>query len=94
MEIPDSLQHKLDLYRSNGRLVHADKDLFGDVSWLQVMHGQGIRAKGHHPFADVRPAAEVAEFLGDVEKVVRKCVDFMPTHADFIRQYCAAPSPY
>lgn len=92
MEIPDTLQHKLDLYRSNGRLVHADKDLFGDVSWLQVMHGQGIRANGHHPFADVRPASEVAEFLGDVQRVVQKCVDFMPTHADFIRQYCAVPA--
>jgi tryptophan halogenase len=94
MEIPDTLQHKIDLYRSNGRLTHADKDLFGDFSWLQVMHGQGIRPRGHHPFADVRPASEVAEFLGDVERVVQKCVDFMPTHADFIRQYCAAPSPY
>jgi tryptophan halogenase len=92
MEIPDTLQHKLDLYRSNGRLTHADKDLFGDVSWLQVMHGQRIRANGHHPFADVRPASEVAEFLGDVEKVVQKCVDFMPSHADFIRKYCAAPA--
>ena len=90
MAIPDSLQHKIDLYRSNGRLVHAELDLFGEVSWLQVLHGQRIRAQGYHPFADVRPASEVAEFLGDVEKVIQKCVDFMPTHAEFIRQHCAA----
>jgi len=77
MEIPDSLQHKMDLYRSNGRLFHAEQDLFGDLSWLQVMHGQRIQANGHHPLADVRPASEVAEFLGDVEKVVQKCVDYM-----------------
>jgi hypothetical protein len=31
----------------------------------------------------------VAEFLGNVETVVQKCVDYMPTHAEFIRQYCA-----
>lgn len=91
MAIPDSLQHKIDLYRSNGRLVNAEKDLFGVVSWLQVMHGQHIRANGHHPFADVRPGAEVAEFLGDVERVVQKCVDFMPSHADYVRQYCGVP---
>jgi tryptophan halogenase len=90
MEIPDSLQHKLELYRSNGRLFHAEQDLFGPVSWLQVMHGQRVQARGHHPFADARPASEVAEFLGNVETVVRKCVDFMPTHAEFIRQHCAA----
>ncbi|MES2016040.1 MAG: tryptophan halogenase family protein [Pseudomonadota bacterium] len=90
MDIPDTLQHKMDLYRSNGRLQHAENDLFGVASWLQVMHGQRVRAKGYHPFADVRPASEVAEFLGDVETVIQKCVDYMPTHADFIRQYCAA----
>ncbi|HEU4376804.1 MAG TPA: tryptophan halogenase family protein, partial [Telluria sp.] len=90
MQIPDSLQHKIDLYRANGRLFHAEQDLFSEMSWLQVMHGQRIRANGHHPFADVRPASEVTEFLGDVEKVVQKCVDYMPTHADFVRQYCAA----
>ena len=90
MEIPDSLRHKMDLYRSNGRLFHAEYDLFGEVSWLQVMQGQRIQAQGYHPFADVRPASEVAEFLGDVERVTQKCVDFMPSHAEFIRRYCAA----
>jgi tryptophan halogenase len=90
MEIPDTLQHKIDLYRSNGRLSRSEKDLFGDVSWLQVFEGQGIHAQGYHPLADARPASEVAEFLGDVEKVVQKCVDYMPSHADFVRQYCAA----
>lgn len=85
MDIPDSLQQKVDLYRSNGRLFNSEMDLFGEVSWLQVLHGQRIEANGYHPFADVRPAAEVAEFLGNVEKVVQKCVDFMPSHADFIR---------
>ena len=52
------------------------------------MQGQRIEARGHHPFADVRPASEVAEFLGDVQRVVQKCVDYMPTHADYVRQFC------
>ncbi|MCX7239976.1 MAG: tryptophan 7-halogenase [Burkholderiales bacterium] len=90
MEIPETLQHKIDLFRSNGRLVHSERDLFGDVSWLQVLNGQRIRAKGYHPFADQRPETEVMEFLSDVQNVVRKCVDFMPTHADFIEKNCAA----
>ncbi|MEI6802644.1 MAG: tryptophan halogenase family protein [Burkholderiales bacterium] len=90
MEIPETLQHKIDLFRSNGRLVHSERDLFGDVSWLQVLNGQRIRAKGYHPFADQRPETEVMEFLADVQNVVRKCVDFMPTHADFIEKNCAA----
>ena len=89
MEIPESLQHKIELFRSHGRLVHAERDLFGDVSWLQVMIGQRIRPRGYHPFAQQRPESEIMEFLGDVQSVVKKCVDFMPTHAEFIEKNCA-----
>lgn len=92
MDIPDTLQHKMDLYRSNGRLFHAEKDLFGEVSWLQVMEGQRIHANSYHPFADNRPKEEVMEFLANVENVTQKCVDAMPTHADFIKNNCAAVS--
>ncbi|MEK0416344.1 MAG: hypothetical protein RI949_350 [Pseudomonadota bacterium] len=28
--------------------------------------------------------------LNDVQRVIAKCVDFMPTQADFIAQHCAA----
>lgn len=30
------------------------------------------------------------EFLNDIERVIGKCVDVMPTHAEFIAQHCAA----
>jgi tryptophan halogenase len=90
MAIPDSLQHRLDLYRSNGRIFRKNDELFGVFSWLQVMHGQRVRAGGHHPLADLRPSEEVAAFLADVERVVGKCVEAMPTHAAFIAGHCAA----
>lgn len=90
MDIPDTLQHKLDLYCSNGRINQSDGDLFGPLSWLQVMHGQGIRARSYHPFANFRPEEEVNEFLANVETVTRRCVDVMPTHAEFIARHCAA----
>jgi tryptophan halogenase len=89
MDIPDTLRHKMDLYRSNGRIFLAANDIFGEVSWLQVMHGQRVRAKGYHPFADLRSKEDVAEFLGNVETVVRKCVDVMPMHAEFVAAHCA-----
>jgi tryptophan halogenase len=90
MEIPDTLQHKLDLYRSSGRINHAEGDLFAPVSWLHVMNGQGIRANGYHPFVNLRPEAEVSEFLTNVETVTRSCVEIMPTHAEFIARHLPA----
>ena len=90
MPIPASLQHRIELYRSNGRIVRKGLELFAEMSWLQVMHGQGIRANGYHPMADLHTSEEVDEFLTDVETVVGKCVAAMPTQAEFIAANCAA----
>ena len=90
MSIPDTLQHKLDLYEGNARIFRVGNELFGEPSWLQVMHGQRVRAQGYHPFADLLPKEVVSEFVGDVERVIQKCVVAMPTHADFVAAHCAA----
>jgi tryptophan halogenase len=90
MEIPATLQHKIDLYRSNARYFREDNELFGELSWVQVLEGQRIRAGGYHPFADLRSDDDVRAFLADTRRVISKCVDVMPTHADFIAQHCAA----
>jgi tryptophan halogenase len=90
MAIPDSLQHRLDLYRSNGRIFRKNEELFAEVSWLQVMHGQRVRANGYHPMADLHSSDEVSAFLADIERVVGKCVEAMPSQAEFIAAHCAA----
>ena len=93
MEIPASLQRRMDLYRSNGRIFRHGEELFTEISWLQVMHGQGLRAQGYHPVVDQRTPGEIAAFLADVRAVIRNCVDVMPLHADFIAAHCAAGAP-
>jgi len=90
MEIPDSLQRKMDLFASNGRIYREQDELFTEMSWLQVMVGQGIIPRGYHPFADLRPEAEVHAYLQNVEQVIGRCVGAMPTHADFIAAHCKA----
>jgi len=90
MEVPATLQHKIELYRSNGRFFREDNELFGELSWVQVMEGQRIHSQGYHPFADLRSADDVRAFLTDTQRVISACVDTMPEHAAFIAQYCAS----
>lgn len=92
MSIPDTLREKMDLYRSRGRIVRIDNELFSEVGWLQVLHGQGIEANGHHPLADLLDESEVTDYLGDIAGVIGKCVSRMPQQAAFIAEHCAAPA--
>ena len=89
MEIPDSLQRRIDLFRGNGRVFREANEMFAEVSWLQVMHGQRIAPAGYHPLVDVYPEEKIAGFLGNVRDVIGKCVEAMPTHEAFIARHCA-----
>lgn len=91
MDIPQTLQDKMDLYSSNGRVFREGAELFAELSWVQVMNGQGIRPEGYHPLVDLRSEEEIRTFLGDIETVIKKCVDVMPTHEEYIAAHCAAP---
>lgn len=90
MDIPDTLQRKIDLFAANGRIFREDEELFAEESWIQVLIGQGIIPKGYDPLVDIRSKAQVAQYLGNITSVIRKCVDVMPTHAEFISKYCPA----
>jgi tryptophan halogenase len=90
MDIPDTLQAKLDLWRASGRIVRHGDELFSEVGWLQLLHGQGIRPAGHHPLADALPEAEIDDYLNDIRAVIQRCVVQMPTHADYIAAHCAS----
>jgi tryptophan 7-halogenase len=91
MSVPDSLTQKIEQFKKNGRIFRDNNEMFNDLSWLEVMHGQGIRPRGYHPLVDRLPQKDVAALLADVKNVIDDCVNFMPTHAQFIEENCKAP---
>jgi tryptophan 7-halogenase len=90
MEVPPTLQRRMDLFRSRGRVNREGDELFTKVSWLQVMHGQRIHPKAYHPLTDLLDEQEIQSYLDEVEGVIKACVEVMPLHADFIAEHCAA----
>jgi tryptophan halogenase len=90
MEIPDTLQRKMDLFAANGRIFREDEELFAEESWIQVFLGQGVIPRGYDPLVDIRSEAEIEAFLGNVEGVIRKCVAVMPGHSDYVARTCPA----
>ncbi|MES2316318.1 MAG: tryptophan halogenase family protein [Pseudomonadota bacterium] len=90
MPIPDSLRQKMDLFESNGRVFREGAEMFSEISWFEVMYGQGIRPRSYHPLVDALSEEKIAEFLRNVSTTTQRCVEAMPTHADYIKNTCAA----
>jgi tryptophan halogenase len=55
------------------------------------MHGQGMRPRSYNPVVDQRSPEEIADFLHNTAAVIRKCVDAMQGHREFIQANCQAP---
>lgn len=84
MTIPDSLQHKMDLFRTSGHLFRDPDDLFRESSWVQVMLGQGLTPQSWHRHVDQLTPQQLDQFMGDVKALVAQTVDPLPSHADYV----------
>lgn len=87
MALPASLQKRMALFAETGRFVQRKDEIFSD-SWLQVMIGQGLVPKKHHPLADEMPTDALAGFLDDIETSIRKKVNALPSHQEYLNRYC------
>jgi len=87
---PDSLQERIDLFRSHGRILRENSELFPAQSWLYVMVGQNVMPTSDDPLIGLLDATLVDDNLADIHRVVGRCVQGMPRHEEFIRQHCSA----
>lgn len=90
MEIPDSLQHRIELFKQTGRVFQVPTELFGENSWTQVMLGQGLIPEQYHPIVNMMDDAELESFLSSIDQSVKNKVSQLPKHLDFINYYCKA----
>ena len=92
MDIPDSLRHRIELFRETGGVFRVPSELFAENSWIQVMLGQGIEPLQHHPVADLMGDEELRRFLDDIKTSVENTVAQLPAHQTYVEQYCRAHS--
>jgi len=90
MEVPESLQRKIDLFSQSGRVFREDVDLFLENSWVQVMMGQGITPEQYHTIVDLMSSKEQEAFLTEMKNTIENVVDQLPSHAQYLKQYCPA----
>lgn len=88
MDVPESLQQKLDMFREHAFLYRHDLEMFTEGSWLAVLHGQNIEPVRYHPIADHISDQELASRMTQLEQVIGNCINVMPSHQEFIEKNC------
>jgi len=84
MSVPDSLEHKIKLFKETGKVHARTEDLFSNVAWQQVMLGQGITPSAYHPLADAMSSDQLVEYHRNIKSIISQVVEKLPLHQDFI----------
>ncbi|MEO5775114.1 MAG: tryptophan halogenase family protein [Sphingomicrobium sp.] len=90
MAIPDSLQHKFDLFREHGRIFRYNDELFDVASWAAVMIGQEIFPEAAEPMLSNYSDAQALGALAELHTAYEKAAGSLPTHAAYLERLIAS----
>lgn len=91
MEIPDSLKHKIELFKEAGRVFPFDDELFSKPSWVAVGLGQNLLPQSYDPIVAGLPIEQVQHSLNSMHQAMVQTTQKMPKHEDYLKQYGATP---
>ncbi|MDT0581726.1 tryptophan halogenase family protein [Brumicola blandensis] len=87
MEIPDTLQQKMTLFKETGSIFREQDELFTEAAWQQVMIGQGIEPKSYHTLADSLSDEQASELLQNLSAIMQGTAAKLPSHNDFLSAF-------
>jgi tryptophan halogenase len=87
MTVPDSLAERIALFAEGAQAYQDSHDLFRVASWVQVMLGQRLEPRRHHPLGSIMPSARLAKTLDDLAAGITGAVSRLPQHQAFLEGY-------
>lgn len=87
MPIPDSLAHKLELFRHRGELVQMEPEAFEPDSWLAIYSGMGVQPTYYDIRANKVPETTLTDELGKMRAMITQAAEQAPSHSAFIRRH-------
>jgi tryptophan 7-halogenase len=85
MDIPASLEDRIELYREHGRIFTTFYDLFTPLSWVAVFEGMGVNAKRNDPLINNVPSEPAQKAMDNVASLIVNAVSRSPSHDDALR---------
>jgi tryptophan 7-halogenase len=86
MSLPPTLERKIGLFASRGRVVLYDDETFGESSWVSVFVGHGRWPKRVDPRAALVDANLTRERLRRMRVAIQQAAQAMPTHRVFMSE--------
>lgn len=90
MDIPSSLEHKIELYKSRGHVVMLDNESFEQASWLTMYNGFNLSSQRYDTRVDAIDINLITEKLEQMKSSIKQAAQQAPSHDEFINKHCRA----
>lgn len=87
MSVPETLQHKIDVFRSCGRVVLYSDESFLEASWVSIFIGQFVYPQRYDPIIDSISLERLQRGMQQRRGKVRKMAEAMPTLRDYVARH-------
>jgi tryptophan halogenase len=84
MELPDSLNAKIEMFRARGVPVILEGDGFREASWISIYNGLGVVPEAYDTLVDRMAREQIRGVLDQRRQALRRGVETMPTHEEFL----------
>lgn len=92
MDVPDSLKHRIDTFRSCGTLLQYDAESFKPESWLTMFNGFGVAQESYDSRVDDIDVPRMLGALDVIRASVTGAASTALRHVDFVAKFCPAPN--
>jgi len=87
MSIPETLERKVRLFASRGRVVMYDEETFDESSWACLFIGQRLWPRQRDPRAATIDLEVTRERLRRMQAAIRHAAESMPSHRAFLAEH-------
>lgn len=84
MDIPDSLDSKLQIFRNRGKTPSDYYDIFRPGSWIAVLAGMGVKPMRCDPLAELLDEDIAKRILGDFKNSIQAATNLSLSHDSFL----------
>ena len=84
---PESLTIRLRQFRSRGRFVTFDHELFDRQTWIDMMIGFGVVPERYDPIADAMDMRRIAPILKRIADDFTRAIEAMPDRREYLERY-------
>lgn len=89
LAIPDTLTHKISLYKNRGYLLNFEGESFTNASWLTMYNGFNIQPNMYDLRADLIDETQLTTSINEMKAAISSAAQASLSHQEFIQKHCA-----